>query len=224
MNLIFLGDSLMQPNDFSTFPQEGWPQELHYFLKDPVDDHILDFALNGRSTKSFIDEGRFGQAVEASKKGDIAIISFGHNDEKKQDKKRFTDPFGEYQKNLAFMVRDFAARGCSSIFVTSMTRLKYDEQGVLIHSHGDYPKAMKEEAVRLGIPCIDLEDISYRFLAPGPFESNRPYYMSFKPGEYPNYPEGSSDTSHLTEQGAKMVCRLLLPEFHKIPLLDPLFL
>jgi len=224
MNLIFLGDSLMQPNDFSTFPQEGWPQELHYFLKDPANVHVLDFALNGRSTKSFIDEGRFGQAVEAAKKGDIAIISFGHNDEKKQDKKRYTDPFGEYQKNLAFMMRDFAARGCSTVFVTSMTRLQYDEQGILLHTHGDYPKAMKEEASKLGAPLVDLEAISYDFLSKAPFETNAHYYMDFPASEYPNYPEGSSDTSHLSEQGAKMVCRLLLPEFHKIPLLDPLFL
>jgi lysophospholipase L1-like esterase len=223
MNIICCGDSLMQENDFSTYPQEGWPQELHYFLQNPLI-RVLDFALNGRSTKSFIDEGRFAQALEAAQKGDVAFLSFGHNDEKKEDPARYSEPYGRYQANLTFMEKSFAAKGCSTVFITSMTRLKYDEKGVLLHTHGDYPDAMRKLALSLDLPLVDLEQLSYDFLAPHPFEENSVYYMCLPAGEYPNYPAGLHDTSHLSFNGAKFVCRLLLPEFRKIPSLSGIFL
>ncbi len=103
MNLIFLGDSLMQPNGMDTYPQKGWPQMLDPYLADPEETKVLDFALNGRSTKSFLDEGRFKEALDAAKDGDVCFISFGHNDEKIEDPKRYTTPYGTYIENLAYM-------------------------------------------------------------------------------------------------------------------------
>lgn len=63
MNIICLGDSLMQKNTSETFPQAGWPEALEAHLADSEHNHVLDFALNGRSTKSFIDEGHFAEAL-----------------------------------------------------------------------------------------------------------------------------------------------------------------
>ena len=176
MKIICLGDSLMQENGPETYPQEGWPQELHYFLQNPLIP-VLDLALNGRSTKSYIDEGHFAEALEKAQEGDVVFISFGHNDEKKEDPKRYTDPYGSYQSNLALMNGKFQEKGCKVFFFTSMTRLHYDEKGVLLHTHGDYPQAMKEVAKRLGVTCFDLEKLSYDFLAPSSFETNCGYYM-----------------------------------------------
>lgn len=218
MNLIFLGDSLMQTNDQGTFPQEGWPQEIHLFLNDPTQNRVLDFALNGRSTKSFIDEGHFSDALEAAQEGDVIFISFGHNDEK-DDPLRHTDPYGSYQDNLAMMYRSFTHKGCHVVFLTSVSRLQYDEKGVLKRTHGDYPKAMKEEAEKLGAVCVDLEELSYQFFAAGNFDYNQKFFMCLTPGHFPNYPEGLKDTSHLHQRGAKAVCRLAIPELKKIPYL-----
>jgi lysophospholipase L1-like esterase len=223
MKIICLGDSLMQENGPETHPQEGWPQELHYFLQNPLIP-VLDLALNGRSTKSFIDEGHLDEALEKAQEGDVVFISFGHNDEKKEDPKRYTDPYGGYQSNLALMNGKFQEKGCKAFFFTSMTRLHYDEKGVLLHTHGDYPLAMKEVAKRLGVTCFDLEKLSYDFLAPSSFETNCGYYMVFEPNLYPHYPEGLHDTSHLSVKGAKLVSRLLWGEMKKNPVLESLFL
>lgn len=222
MNLIGLGDSLMQYNGQATFPQMGWFQVLGEFLIDDKTNIVKDFALNGRSTKSFIAEGQFDKALEAANKGDAAFISFGHNDEK-DDPLRHTDPFGSYQENLALMAEKFKLKGTHVIFLTSACRLIYDSKGILKKTHGDYPEAMKKEAEKLHIDFIDLSEITYLFYSKHNFEFNIKYFMTFKPGEYPNYPQGSHDTSHLKKEGAENICHLLVPEFKKISYLKALF-
>ena len=97
--IITLGDSTMQFNNFSKFPQTGWPQALDRFVKVP----IKNFARNGRSTKSFIDQGLFQEALDEIKENDLVLIEFGHNDLKIADPLRYTEPYGSYQENLKFM-------------------------------------------------------------------------------------------------------------------------
>ncbi len=223
MNLIFLGDSLMQPNGMDTYPQKGWPQMLDPYLADPEETKVLDFALNGRSTKSFLDEGRFKEALDAAKDGDVCFISFGHNDEKIEDPKRYTTPYGTYIENLAYMESEMKKKGVRSIFLTSVTRLKYDENGLLLHTHKEYPTAMKELAEKLHDPLIDLENLTYDDLQKHTKEENSKYYMILKPGEFETCPEGKKDTTHMRVEGAKWICSLVVPEMKKIPFVASCF-
>lgn len=222
MNLLFLGDSLMQLNDETTYPQKGWPQLVPTILKNPDEVKILDMALNGRSTKSFLDEGQFKRALDLVKEGDIAFISFGHNDEK-DDPLRHTDPKTTYKQNLTYMIQELEKKGVKSILLSSITRLKYDENGVLLHSHGPYPRAMEEVANNLHIPFIPLEEITYEDVSCHDDLYNRSHYMCLEKGEYPNYPEGKEDTTHLKEAGAKWIVELLHPYFKKIEMLAEIF-
>ncbi len=57
----------------------------------------VDVALNGRSTKSYIDEGAWKKALDLH--GDYYLIQFGHNDQK-PDPARFTDPATTFPANL----------------------------------------------------------------------------------------------------------------------------
>ncbi|MCI1735197.1 MAG: GDSL-type esterase/lipase family protein [Bacilli bacterium] len=217
MNLIFLGDSLMQPNDDSTFPQQGWPQGLTPYLKDPKATPILDFALNGRSTKSFLAEGRFDEALLACHPGDYCLISFGHNDEKIKDRTRYTAPYGSYEKNLGAMAYDLLVRGVTPIFLSSISRLIYDDKGVLEHTHGDYPKAMQTLAQQIHAPFIDLEKLTYEDLSRHTKAENEKHYMVLPPDFYPNYPDGNKDTSHLSANGALWICQMVVPYLRLIP-------
>ena len=114
-------------------------------------------------------------------------------------------------------------KGVSTIFVTSVTRLKYDEEGHLLHTHGEYPKAMKEVAKKLGDPLVDLESLTYEDLSKHDYSYNTQHYMIFKPGEYENYPQGKKDTTHLCRAGAYWICSLVVPELKKIDLTANLF-
>ena len=223
MNLIFLGDSLMQPNGQDTYPQTGWPQVIPNFLSNKYRVNVEDYALNGRSTKSFLDEGRFAEALSIALPGDVCFISFGHNDEKIEDPKRYTTAFDTYQRNLVYMENEMKKKGVRTVFISSITRLKYDENNILKHTHGDYPKAMREIAKQLGDPFIDLEQLTYDDLSKHTLEENQSHYMIFKAGEYENYPNGSSDTTHLCRNGATWICSLVVPEMKKIAYLTELF-
>ena len=71
MKLICMGDSTMQYNDETTFPQVGWPQALEELLNKDV--RLMNFAKNGRSTKTFLEEGRFEDALRFTDKGSVVL-------------------------------------------------------------------------------------------------------------------------------------------------------
>lgn len=124
MKIFMMGDSTMKYNNIFSYPQFGWGQVLHLFAKNEC--LIEDHAENGRSTKSFIEEGRFDKILSKMSAGDYVICQFGHNDEKKQDSSRYTEPFGTYQKNLAYFAEEIEKRGGHIVYATSITRHKFE--------------------------------------------------------------------------------------------------
>lgn len=224
LQVIGLGDSLMHFNSYDTYPQTGWFQVLDRFVKDPQEVRFLDFALNGRSTKSFIDEGQFEKSLSKAKKGDIVLISFGHNDEKIQDPSRYTAPYEGYLNNLKKFYEAFSKIGCTVCFLTSIARLKYGEDGKLMQTHGEYIQAMKDAARECGAYLIDLNKLSTEYFNRADFDANKKFIMTLEKGQYENYPNGNDDTTHLTMLGALKICELILPELKKIPELDKILL
>lgn len=214
MRILCLGDSIMQYNDFSTFPQSGWVQELARFF--PVNTVWLNFARNGRSTKSFIDEGRFMRVMAEAKKGDFAFIQFAHNDEK-DDPTRHTDAGlnGAFRKNLSYFVRELRSKGVLPILLTPMARRMF-ENGKPKQSHGDYPAAIIETAAQENVPCLDMTSLTMNLLEKEGFDSSRRFYMNFDAGLYENFPEGRDDNSHLRADGAFAYSHLAALEIKKI--------
>lgn len=214
MRILCLGDSIMQYNDFSTYPQTGWVQELYRFFPDST--QWLDFARNGRSTKSFIDEGRFITVMAQAKKGDFALIQFAHNDEK-DDPTRHTDAKidGDFRKNLSYFVRELRSKGVLPVLLTPIARRMF-ENGKPKNSHGEYPEAIKETALQENVPCIDMTSLTMNLLEKEGFESSRRFYMNFDAGLYENFPDGRDDNSHLRPDGAFVFSRLAASEIQKI--------
>lgn len=215
MRILCLGDSIMQYNDFSSFPQTGWVQELKRFFPD--DTEFLDFARNGRSTKSFIDEGRFDVVMANAKKGDFALIQFAHNDEKSQDPTRFTSPEknGSFRKNLSYFVRSLREKSVLPVLLTPMARRMF-ENGKIKNSHGEYPKAIIETALAEQVPCIDMNKFTMELLEKAGEEKSKRFYMNFEAGLYENYPDGKEDNSHLRPDGANAFSRIAAEEIKKI--------
>ena len=72
-------------------PPAGWGQALQSWL-DPAQWQVRNHAIGGRSTRSFINEGRLDVVAKALQGGDVLLIQFGHNDAKAEEPTRFTDP------------------------------------------------------------------------------------------------------------------------------------
>ena len=187
--IIYAGDSTVTFNKIGEYPQAGLSQGLPLYLKDDV--FVWSFAVNGRSTKSFLDEGRLQKIKEILAKDDLFLIQFGHNDEKVQDPKRYAAAFGAYQENLKIMIDAARERAAHPVLITPLARRLFDDAGHFLQgSHGEYPEAMRQLAKKEAVPCIDLNQESEAYLkVVGDFAS-RPMYV---------YPK---DNSHLTYHGA----------------------
>ena len=187
--IIYAGDSTVTFNKIREYPQAGLSQGLPLYLKNDI--FVWSFAVNGRSTKSFLDEGRLQEIQEILAKDDLFLIQFGHNDEKKQDPKRYAEAFGAYQENLKTMIEAAREHAALPVLITPLARRLFDDDGTFLGgSHGEYPQAMRELAKREAVPCIDLNLESEAYLkVVGDFAS-RPMYV---------YPK---DNSHLTYHGA----------------------
>jgi len=211
ITLYLIGDSTMANKQvIPAGAERGWGQMLSAYFRDRV--RVDNRALDGRSSKSFYDEGRWADILKHLAPGDWVIIQFGHNDEKKADPTRFTEPFGEFQRNLTRYVRDTQARGAHPILATPVVRRAFDAQGQLQESHGDYPRAMRELARELNVPLLDLNARSAELVQALGDERSRRLYMWVEKGEFPGVAEDKQDNTHFNAFGASRMCDLAVTE------------
>jgi pectinesterase len=229
--IFMIGDSTMANKDISGGKQErGWGMALQCYFDDNivVDNH----AVNGRSSLSFINEGRWDKVLGLMKPGDYVIIQFGHNDEKpKAD--RHTDPGSTFDYNLAKFVRETREHGGIPVLMNCVVRRNFfvnvpdnddDEKlrtttfkdGVrmvegdtLIDTHGLYRVAPRDVARRMHAHFVDANRITHELEQGLGTEASKKLHMWFLPGEEPSVPDGRQDNTHYNVRGAHTVARLL---------------
>ncbi len=215
--LYLAGDSTMA-NKPLDLPERGWGQSLATLFKDA--DTVQNHAMNGRSTLSFITEGRWEKITTALKAGDFVIIQFGHNDEKVEDPKRGTDPKTTFPANLRRFVADVRAKGASPILATPVARRKFDAAGKLQPTHGAYPDAIRRVATEEKVPLLELEKATSAWLQAEGDEPTKKYFMWIEAGKYAKIPDGRKDDTHFVEAGAAKVAALAVAQIReqKLPL------
>jgi lysophospholipase L1-like esterase len=197
-------------------PERGWGQMLPLFFNDNIT--IDNRALNGRSTRSFINEKHWDNILKTLKKGDYVFIQFGHNDQKEKDSTRYTNPHTAYRHNLIRFVEETRAKGATPIIFSSIVRRNFNEKGVLMSTHGEYTMEARLVAQELNVPFIDMEyytellEQSY-----GP-EKSKQLHLHFKAGEIPYYKEDKADDTHLGVKGATEVAKIAVEELKKTKL------
>lgn len=212
-----IGDSTMadKPNP-ALNPERGWGQSLPPLLKDGV--IVRNMAVNGRSTKSFIDEGKWATVERQVKAGDIVIIQFGHNDEKQEDSTRYADADGAYRANLERFVRESRATGAVPILCTSIARRKFDAVGVLTNTHGRYPIVTREVAAAMNVPLLDMELGTSRLITGAGVDGSKALFVWTRQGEFPSYPASRQDDTHLSPAGAGRVAQIAVEQLRALGL------
>ncbi|HET9571164.1 MAG TPA: pectinesterase family protein [Bacteroidales bacterium] len=217
ITIFTIGDSTCANKTLANQALErGWGQALSSFFDERyvvVDNH----AQNGRSSLSFLNEGRWKPILDKIQKGDYVLIQFGHNDEK-PDSTRHTDPETTYKEILKKYVVETREKGGIPVLITSMVRRNFNEQGQLVETHGDYPKAVRELAAELKVILVD-HNLSSKALVQnlGP-DSSKSLFMWVEKGTNPAAPEGKQDDTHLRAAGARAMARLVVNELtEKIP-------
>lgn len=208
MKIFYAGDSTCAQNDITTFPQTGLGQGLELYIKKEIKIH--NHAMNGRSTKSFIDEGRLAAIEQEIGSGDFLFIQFGHNDEKEFDKARYTTPFGTYKENLKIYIDVARKAGATPVLITPLERRCFVDPWTLgPGAHGDYVAGMKEAAVEESVALIDLYTKSRKLMEDAGAVETTKWFMHLAKGEYPSCPEGKIDDTHLKQEGARIFAGLI---------------
>lgn len=212
--------------------ERGWGMVLQeYFSKGVV---IDNHAVNGRSSKSFIDEGRWQKVLDKIKPGDYVFIQFGHNDEK-PNADRHTDPGTTFDANLRKFVLETRSKGGIPVLFNSVVRRIFSqsttavtdddlranssanmaEGDTLVDTHGAYLLSPKNVAKELNVPFVDANKITHDLeQGLGP-EKSKKLHMFFKPGEEPSLPKGRQDNTHYNIYGAHVVAGLLANDVAK---------
>jgi lysophospholipase L1-like esterase len=194
LRLVIVGDSTVCEYP-RTRPDRGWGQSIQERFNNVT---VLDLAAAGRSTTTFVLEGRWQKALQA--KPDYVIIQFGHNDSHAPDRPESTDAATTYKDYLRRYIDDSRAIGATPILVTPMVRRTFDSRGKLIDALVPYADAMKEVASEKGAALIDLHASSKALVEKlGPVGSAT---MANKKG----------DSTHFNEKGARAMADLVMED------------
>jgi lysophospholipase L1-like esterase len=216
IELYLIGDSTVSEYPADYYPRMGWGQALSTFFQNDVQVH--NKAISGRSTKSFIAEGHWQKVLDAIDEGDYLLIQFGHNDMKTEQEHLYAAPFGAYTENLTIFIEEARRKKAHPVLVTPVYRRRFDTNGFLKNSLGDYPVAVRMLAERMQVPLIDLHQQSFKlFTELGP-EKTKDIFLWLSPGEYENYPKGIEDNSHFSEKGAFALSGLVVNEIKRLDL------
>ncbi|MEC0230525.1 rhamnogalacturonan acetylesterase [Paenibacillus alba] len=210
--LYLAGDSTVTDQPQDGYPYVGWGQMLPFFLK--ADAAVANYAVSGRSSKSFLDEGRLAPILANINANDYLLIQFGHNDQKR-DAERATSPYTTYKEHLNVYIQEARLRGATPILVTSVQRRLYDQMGKIVDTHGDYLLAMKQLAEEEQVILIDLAEESKQLFESLGEEESKSLFMWAWPGEFPNFPKGAADNTHFQERGGIAVASLVVASIQK---------
>jgi lysophospholipase L1-like esterase len=206
IRIVLVGDSTVTD-------KAGWGLGFKCFLTDRVD--CVNTAAGGRSSKSFINEGRWEKALAL--KGDYYLIQFGHNDEPGKAE-RSTDSETTYCEFMSRYVDDARAIGAQPILVTSLVRRQFDktDEHKINSSLTPYVGSVNKLATEKKVPVIDLHASSKALCEQ--WGKEKCYEFS------PIKDNGQLDGTHLNATGSVIFARLVVEELVRVvPELKPYF-
>ncbi|HET7899025.1 MAG TPA: rhamnogalacturonan acetylesterase [Flavisolibacter sp.] len=209
-----IGDSTMSIKETKAYPETGWGMPFANFFDSTV--VVDDRAKNGRSTRTFLEEGLWRPVAENMKEGDYVFIQFGHNDE--VETKRSYTTTEQYTALLTRYVNEARAKKATPILLTPVARRKFDSTGHIQGTHNQYSNLVREVAQKNNVPLIDLDVKSQTLLQQYGPETSKLLFNYLQPGEHPNYPEGKTDDTHFSELGAQKIAELVLSEVRALHL------
>jgi lysophospholipase L1-like esterase len=204
------GDSTAAQKYSDAAPETGWGMALPFFLRNGL--RVANHAVNGRSSRSFVDEGRLDAVLGAIRPGDFLLIQFAHNDEKDEDPTRYTEPWTTYQEYLRMYVDGARARGARPVLATPVERRRFDAAGNAVPSHKEYPAAMRALARQEGVALLDVQALSLALWQQLGVEATKTYF---------NWTATEQDNTHFNPPGAIAVARLVVRELLRTRVLEP---
>jgi lysophospholipase L1-like esterase len=204
--VFIASDSTAQDYAPERYPQEGWGTMLRCAFAPGVT--VENRAMGGRSTRSFVNEGRLDEIAHDIRKGDTLLIQFGHNDANQAKPERYT-PVADYEVYLRRYIDVAVRAGAQPVLLSPVTRRNFAGSAIQ-PSFPEYSEAVRRVARETGTPLIDLDALSGRWVEAAGVEGSKRYFLHFAPGEgAPGYPKGIDDDTHFSELGARGIANIV---------------
>ena len=203
MTIYICGDSTAASYKPEEAPLVGWGQVLAECLPGV---RVENRAVGGRSTKSFLAEGRLQKIETEIQPGDLLLIQFTHNDTSDLVW-RHTDPWTSFYHNLEIYVDTARLHQARPVLMTPICR-RYWREGTLLASHEDYPEVIRVLAAQRSVPLIDMYEKSFQYVRDLGDEASKKLYLHFEKGLYPAFPNGNADDTHTRREGALAYARM----------------
>jgi pectinesterase len=202
LRIVLVGDSTVTDGS-------GWGAGFKKCLDGDVE--CINVAQNGRSSKSFRNEGRWEPVVNMN--ADYVLLQFGHNDQPGKGPERESPADTGYRANMRRYVEEARAAGAQPVLVTSLVRRKFGADGKVVSDLTEYVDVVKEVAAETNTPLVDLHALSIE-------QANS--LGSEGCQEIDPVSNGKRDTTHLTAKGSEMVGKLVADELGRVmPALAP---
>lgn len=211
IHVYLIGDSTCATKDLARQnPERGWGHMFQPLFDESV--VVENHATNGRSSRSFREEGRWDPVYEKLRPGDYVFIEFGHNDQK-SGTVRFAAP-ETYAGNLRRYIRETREKGAVPVLLSPIVRRHFAD-GLLEDTHGAYLDAVRTVAAEERVAFIDAEKLTREWVSGQGDEASKHYFMWVEPGCCPLYPDGREDNTHLNVHGARVVARMIAAELER---------
>jgi lysophospholipase L1-like esterase len=215
IKVYLIGDSTMSIKQTRAYPENGWGMPFVYFFDSTVE--VDNRAQNGRSTRTFIEEGRWQPVADNVQEGDYVFIQFGHNDEVPTKKSYTTED--AFKANLVKFITETRNKKGTPVLITPVARRSFDSTtGKIKGTHDTYSALVRSIAKEYKTPLIDLDKQSQALLQEFGVEGSRLLFNQLKPGEHPNYPAGIEDNTHFNEMGARKMAQIVLANIKELKL------
>ncbi|XEC95818.1 rhamnogalacturonan acetylesterase [Paenibacillus tarimensis] len=196
--IYLAGDSTVQTYKEEAAPQAGWGQFIPRYFSDKVT--FINRAIGGRSSRTFVEEGRLERILDDIQPHDYLFVQMGHNDSSKNKPERYTDPYTDYKRYLKMYIEGARRRQAVPLLITPVARLHYSENGEFMNDFPEYCDAMKQVAAEEDTALIDLMDRSLQYYNAIGFDEARTFFMVSVNG---------TDHTHFTAKGADAVARIV---------------
>ena len=204
VTVFITGDSTVtdQPEE----PWAAWGQMLPRFFKPGV--AVANYAESGESLRSTLGARRLDKVLSVMKPGDYLFIQFGHNDMKEHGEG--VGAFTTYAADLKHFADEARKRGGLPVLVTSMNRRRFDADGKIVNTLGDYPEAVRRTAKEENVPLVDLNAMSKTlFEAIGP-EGTLKAFVHYPANTFPGQTKALADNTHFNAYGAYELTRCIV--------------
>ena len=202
---VFLaGDSTVCDQRFE--PYVGWGQALPLFFGPKA--AVANHAESGRALRSFKGEHRFDKILSQLRSGDFVLIQFGHNDQK--EKGEGVGAFTTYSDSLREYVAAIRAKGAKPVLITAVARRRFNEEGKVFESLGDFPAAVRRVSKELSVPLIDLNESSKQVYQALGVEPSKLALLHYPANTFPGQASPLRDDTHFSAYGAYEMARCVV--------------